>query len=102
MNNPHKLNMSSELLKEAIDSSTIIPAGQKRVLKTICAYSYPISAKEIEDELQISRPSTHFALQQLLKRNFIVRIKDSIFLYKENNERLEELKLRYIEKHTKK
>ena len=102
MNDSYKLNMSSDLLKEAIDSSAIIPPGQKRVLKTICSYSYPISAKEIEDELQISRPSTNFALQQLLKRNFIIRIKDSIFLYKENIERLEELKLRYIEKCAKK
>lgn len=90
--------MNQDLLEKAIDSSVIIPPGQKRVLKIICAHFYPLSAREIEEELALTRPSVNFSLKQLLKRNFITRIKENIFLYKPNQERIEELKARYIEK----
>ncbi len=36
-----------DLLKEAIETSAIIPKVQKVVLKTICSSPHPISAKEI-------------------------------------------------------
>ena len=90
--------MNQDLLEKAIESSAILPSGQKRVLRAICDHSYPISAKELEEELSLTRPSVNFSLKQLLKRNFITRIKENIFLYKPNQERIEELKSRYVEK----
>jgi predicted transcriptional regulator len=90
--------MNQDLLEKAIAFSAILPSGQKRVLGAICTHSYPISAKELEEELSLTRPSVNFSLKQLLKRNFIIRVKENIFLYKPNQERIEELKARYVEK----
>lgn len=91
------LKMNFDILEKAIDCLKIIPNKQKEVFKIICSRSYPISAKEIETDLCLSRPSINFSLKILLKRGFILRTKDNVFLYKANPERLEEIKERYIE-----
>ena len=83
------------MLKEAIDASHIVPKKQKPVLHAICKQGYPIPASEIEDILALSRPSVNFSLQMLLKRNFIKRSKDGIFMYSANEERIGELLERY-------
>ena len=85
-----------DLLKEAIENSAIIPKVQKRVLKAICSSSYPISAKEIEGMLGLSRPSVSFSLKMLLKRNFINRSKDNVYLYASNKERMQEIRERFV------
>ena len=87
-----------DLLKEAIENSAIIPRVQKIVLKVICSSSYPISAKEIEDILGLSRPSVSFSLKMLLKRNFISRSKDNVYLYSPNQERMKEIRERSVSK----
>lgn len=87
-----------DLLEEAIENSAIIPKGQKKVLKVICSSSYPISAKEIECLLKLSRPSVSFSLKMLLKRNFINRSKDNVYLYSPNKERIQEIRERFISK----
>ena len=87
-----------DLLKEAIENSAIIPRVQKIVLKVICSSSYPISAKEIEDILGLSRPSVSFSLKMLLKRNFINRSKDNVYLYSPNQERMKEIRERFVSK----
>lgn len=84
-----------DLLKEAIETSAIIPKVQKVVLKAICSSPHPISAKEIEDILGFSRPSVSFSLKMLLKRNFITRFKDNVYLYTPNKERMQEIKERF-------
>jgi len=84
-----------QFLKEAIEQSNIIPKQQKRVLQVICSYSYSIPAKQIEDELTLSKPSVSFALQELVKRNFVCRKKDGVYLYESNKERIVELLERY-------
>jgi predicted transcriptional regulator len=87
-----------DLLKEAIENSAIIPRVQKIVLKVICSSSYPISAKEIEDILGLSRPSVSFSLKMLLKRHFINRSKDNVYLYSPNKERMKEIRERFVSK----
>jgi len=87
----------SDILAQAIAASHIIPKGQKPVLDAICMRSHPVPAKELEDALQLSRASINFSLQMLLKRNFILRSKDGVFLYTPNTERLLELQARYKE-----
>jgi predicted transcriptional regulator len=89
-----------DLLKEAIENSAIIPKGQKKVLKVICSSSYPIAAKEIEKLLNLSRPSVSFSLKMLLKRNFIERFKDNVYLYSPNKERMQEITERFVSKKT--
>jgi predicted transcriptional regulator len=85
----------SNTLKEAINASRIIPKKQKAVLQTICVRTYPTSAIEIEESLGLSRPAVNFSLQMLLKRNFIKRAKDGVFLYTPNEERIAEVLERY-------
>ena len=87
----------TDILKQAIENSHIIPKGQKIVLKAICSRSYAVPAKELEDALNLSRPSVNFSLQMLFKRNFIIRSKDGVFLYTPNEKRLLELQERFKE-----
>jgi len=85
------------LLQQAIDYSPLIPKRQGNVLKIICSKSYSISAKEIEELLGLTRPSISFSLKMLLKRNFITRVRDNIYLYCCNKERIEEIIKRYLD-----
>lgn len=83
------------MLSEAIRNSDIVPEGQKKVLDIICSSPYPLSAKSIEKTLSSSKQSANFSLRSLLSRNFIIKEKDAVFVYKPNETRVIELIERY-------
>lgn len=86
----------TSLLQEAIERSPLIPRVQKKVLKAICSHSFPLAAKELEEELGLSRPSVSFALKTLLERKFVNRVKDSVYLYSPNTDKIKEIEQRYM------
>lgn len=86
------------MLSDAIQNSDIVPDGQKKVLDIICSSSYPLSAKAIEKRLNSSKQSVNFSVRSLLSRNFIIKEKDAVFVYKPNETRIIELIERYKHK----
>jgi predicted transcriptional regulator len=92
------------ILQNAINCSDILPRGQKNVLNIICSSDYPVSAKHIEKLIGLTKQTVNFSIKSLLSRNFIIREKDGVFVYKANQDRVTELIDRYkatLNKHQK-
>ena len=85
----------TDKLKNAINTSHIIPKKQKPVLQVICKQRFPIPASEIEVLLNLSRPSVNFSIRMLLNRGFIKRLKEGVFMYYPAEEKMKELIYRY-------
>lgn len=85
------------MLLEAIKHSDILPSGQKIILSIICSSEYPVSAKHVEKIIGFTKQTVNFSIKALLTRNFIVREKDGVFVYKPNQSRAIELIKRYKE-----
>jgi predicted transcriptional regulator len=83
------------ILQKAILSSDILPTGQKNILNIICSSDYPVSAKNIEKLMGFKKQTVNFSIKALLSRNFIIREKDGVFVYKANEDRIIELIQRY-------
>jgi predicted transcriptional regulator len=54
-----------------------------------------VSAKQIEKVIGFTKQTVNFSIKALLTRNFIVREKDGVFVYKPNQDRSIELIKRY-------
>jgi len=91
-------NKEKEMLEKAIESAGILSSGQKKVLKTVCFSDYPLSTTDIASIIGCSKQASHLAIKNLFERKFILREKDSFFVYKPNPTRMEELKEKYIQK----
>jgi DNA-binding MarR family transcriptional regulator len=77
----------------AIDDSGLLSSSQKNILKYIVSFDPKrgVPASSIMEYTQISKQAVNFSLQQLIKRNFISRKKDRVFVYTVNQIRLSEL-----------
>lgn len=87
--------MDKNILRNAINNSDILSTGQKNILNTICASDYPMPAKSIEKAMGFTKQTIHMSLKGLLARDFIVKEKDGVFVYKLNPKRVLELIERY-------
>lgn len=80
-------------IQKAIDSSGILSKSQKAILKYIVSFNLQrgVSASFLIEHMNISKQAINFSLQQLMKRNFITRYRDKVFLYTVNSPRFLEL-----------
>ncbi len=92
------MSKDRNMLHNAIEDSDILSSGQKKVFNIICDSDYPVSAASILDLMGTSKQAVHFSIKKLLERNFIIREKDRVFVYKPNKERVIELIDRYNKK----
>lgn len=83
------------MLMEAINYADILSSSQKNALSVICSSKNSMSAKRIEDKLGSSKQTINLCLKSLMKRNFIERSRDGVFMYTPNQERVNELINRY-------
>lgn len=78
---------------KAIDTSGLLSKSQKNILKYIVSFDLErgVAALNIMDSMKVSKQAINFSLQQLMKRNFLTRYKDKVFVYKINRNKLSEL-----------
>ena len=83
---------TNEIYK-AIDTSGLLSRSQKGILKYIVSFDLErgVAASTIMDSMKVSKQAVNFSLQQLMKRNFLTRYKDKVFVYKINRNKLSEL-----------
>ena len=78
---------------KAIDTSGLLSKSQKNILKYIVSFDLQrgVTASSLIEHMNVSKQAINCSLQQLMKRNFVTRYKDKVFLYKINKNRLLEL-----------
>lgn len=89
------MKINKNMLIEAIKNTDLLPVKQKLVLEVICSSEYPLSSKAIEKKLKATKQQMDYSLKSLIKRNFIIREKDGLYVYRPNYIRVEELIKRY-------
>ena len=88
-------NKDKTMLMKAIESSDMLPSGQKKVLSIISSSDYPVTARQIEKLMGFTKQTINFTLKHLLARNFVERRKDGVYVYTLNEDRAIELIERY-------
>ena len=79
--------------QEAIDDSGILSKSQKNILKYITSFDLErgVAAASIMSHMQISTQAVNYSLKELIKRNFLTRKKDRVFIYTVNVKKILEL-----------
>jgi len=79
--------------QEAIDDSGILSKSQKNILKYITSFDLErgVAAASIMSHMQISKQAVNYSLKELIKRNFLMRKKDRVFIYTVNVKKILEL-----------
>jgi len=80
-------------IKYAIDDTGLLSNSQKIILKYLISFNIDrgVSSSSIMDYLEITKQAINFSLKQLMKRGFVCRNKDRVFVYKVNLGRMHEL-----------
>jgi len=80
-------------LYKAIDTSGVLSKSQKNILKYIVSFDLQrgVAASSMMGYMNVSKQAINCSLQQLMKRNFVTRYKDKVFMYKVNHNRLLEI-----------
>lgn len=86
------------ILELAIMDTDLLSKKQKDVFLIICNSDFPLSSYSIEKKMGVTRQAVYLTLQALLKRGFITRTKDRIFVYQPNQLKKLELIERYKQK----
>ena len=85
--------MYSNEIYLAIDDSGLLSKSQKNILKYISSFDLKrgVPASSIMSYMQISKQAVNFSLRELVKRKFLTRKKDKVYIYNINSNRLDEL-----------
>lgn len=86
-----QLTNNKVLLEKAIENYNILSESQKRILKTLISFDYPVPSDVIMKLTSLSKQAFHFSMKKLLSQNFVTREKIRIFVYKENREKMLEI-----------
>jgi DNA-binding MarR family transcriptional regulator len=78
---------------KSIETSGLLSKSQKNILKYIVSFNLQrgVTASSLIEHMNVSKQAINCSLQQLMKRNFVTRYKDKVFIYKINQIRLLEL-----------
>ena len=80
-------------LLNAIEDSGLLSKSQKNILKYIVSFDLlrGVPASSIMDYMQITKQAVNFSLKELVKRGFVDRTKDKVFIYTVNQKKIDEL-----------
>ena len=83
----------NNIILKAIHSSGLLSKSQKSILQYIVSFDLNrgVTASAIMNHMQITKQAVNFSLKELIKRNFVIRSKDRVFIYKVNQNKLEEI-----------
>lgn len=83
-----QLTNNKTSLEKAIDNYNVLSESQKKILKTLISFDYPVPSDVIMNLTCLSKQAFHFSMKKLLTQRFVDREKIRIFVYKENKEKM--------------
>ena len=96
MNTP--LFDDKEIVDNAIQSSDLLSAGQKEILKTLMRCEEGLSVPSIMKIQGASKQALHFNIKKLLEREYLTRVKNRIYVYRFNKIKIIEFIELYLKK----
>jgi Fic family protein len=83
----------SEIFNNAIDSTGLLSKSQKIIVKYILSFglSKGLTSNSIQNYIKSSKQAVNANLNLLIKRDFLYRKKDRIYLYYCNNKKIQEI-----------
>ena len=76
------------VILEAIEDSGMLSKGQKLILKTIVQCEQGLPSTSLMKILELSRQGLYFNIKKLFDRGFLIREKDSVYVYKVNEHKM--------------
>jgi len=84
-------------LPQAITNSTILSSGQKGILNILIQFDAGISVSKIMELMNSSKQTIHFNLKKLMERDYILRKKEMVYIYRINQKKLLEILAREVQ-----
>jgi len=86
-----------KVIYNAIDSTGLLSKSQKTIIKYILSFGYEkgVTAQSIQNYTKNSKQAINSNLKLLIKRNFLYRKKDRVFIYYCNQEKIQEIQEEY-------
>jgi predicted transcriptional regulator len=78
-------------MKNAINECHTLSRCEKKILAILNEINYPLPASHIQDLMNNSKQALHYPLQKLLKKEFVERSKDGVYLYALNESKIKTL-----------
>ena len=78
-------------LPQAIESSKILSDGQKKLLTILVQFDAGVPISQIMELMNSSKQTIHFNMKKLLKRGYVLREKEMVFIYKANQSKMVEI-----------
>jgi len=87
---------------KAVDSSGLLSKSQKNIIKYIISFDLDrgVTSLSLMEFMKVSKQAVNFSLQQLIKRDFVTRYKDKVFIYRIKPSKFNELLHDYRKKQT--
>lgn len=79
------------LLPEAINNSKLLSAGQKKILSVLIQFDTGIPISQLMELMNSSKQSIHFNMKKLLQREYVLREREMVYVYKVNQKKLVEI-----------
>lgn len=83
------------LLIEAINSSSLLSDGQQQILKILVQFDVGIPISQIMALTNLSKQTIHFNIKKLMERQYVMREKEMVYIYKANRDKIFEIIERY-------
>lgn len=83
------------LLIEAINSSSLLSDGQQQILKILVQFDVGIPIAQIMALTNLSKQTIHFNIKKLMERQYVMREKEMVYIYKANRDKIFEIIERY-------
>jgi predicted transcriptional regulator len=86
----------SNLLPLAIKESSIVSKGQKEILLNILQFEDGLAMSDLVNIMKQSKQTLFLKVKKLLDRDFLIREKDMVYMYKVNSKKMIEILEHYL------
>ena len=86
----------SNLLPLAIKESSIVSKGQKEILLNILQFEDGLAMSDLENIMKQSKQTLFLKVKKLLDRDFLIREKNMVYMYKVNSKKMIEILEHYL------
>lgn len=92
------ITSNHNIIMASIDDSDLISGSDKKIIKALLVTNQKVSTNFLMDVLSDSKQNLYIKLRRLIKRGYISRIKDRVYLYQLEEQKLQELLDMYMAK----
>jgi DeoR/GlpR family transcriptional regulator of sugar metabolism len=79
------------LLLDAIESSKLLSSGQKKILHILVQFDTGIPISQLMELMVSSKQTIHFNMKKLLQREYVLREREMVYIYKVNQNKILEI-----------